>query len=173
MELTFVRFFFSPGEQRWHQWQLTPLAHPLLCINAQGLHFPKWCPAEPTVGQISEHRAGIPGGARTPGKESGAAQVGGRGGTVGAAELGGGRTGAAVLGGGGTASPAPLGGGSACNGDGEEGGGGGNAVASTNSAIEAAAGGACAGGGTSDLEMAATSFALAPQSKTKRAIAKA
>eukprot|EP00416_Gambierdiscus_australes_P029954 CAMPEP_0171083442 /NCGR_PEP_ID=MMETSP0766_2-20121228/17712_1 /TAXON_ID=439317 /ORGANISM="Gambierdiscus australes, Strain CAWD 149" /LENGTH=151 /DNA_ID=CAMNT_0011540869 /DNA_START=157 /DNA_END=612 /DNA_ORIENTATION=- len=49
----FLRRLFDPASQRWQNWQDLPLLQPLVCTNAQGLHLPMLCKAEPTLGKSS------------------------------------------------------------------------------------------------------------------------
>lgn len=50
---SFCRRFFSPGPQRWQNWQDLLLSQPLVWRNAQGLQFPTACVAEPMLGRDS------------------------------------------------------------------------------------------------------------------------
>eukprot|EP00411_Alexandrium_monilatum_P098944 CAMPEP_0175802322 /NCGR_PEP_ID=MMETSP0097-20121207/87981_1 /TAXON_ID=311494 /ORGANISM="Alexandrium monilatum, Strain CCMP3105" /LENGTH=250 /DNA_ID=CAMNT_0017113655 /DNA_START=124 /DNA_END=873 /DNA_ORIENTATION=+ len=47
---SFWRRFFSPGSQRWQNWQSLPIEHPLELTKAQGLQRPAKCPADPALG---------------------------------------------------------------------------------------------------------------------------
>jgi len=55
---SFWRRFFSPGSQRWQNWQSLPVTQPLECRKAQGLHSPVPCVTEPMLGRSWGHGVG-------------------------------------------------------------------------------------------------------------------